>query len=275
MPNEAVVKFRAFRSGGVLVGRGQHFHQRFLTIARNTASLIHLDSVDLTIDGRDILRGISVQTDARRVAVLGRNGSGKTTLARVMAGLQKPSAGTVRIAGVDVARDRRRALGAVGILFQNPDHQIIFPTVGEELAFGLTQMGLGKAEVRVRVIQTLARFGKGAWHDAAIHQLSQGQRQLVCLMAILAMNPKVIILDEPFAGLDIPTAMHLARVLDGAEAALVHITHDPRVIEGYDHALWIDEGAIEKQGAAAEVAPAFEAAMVALGARDDFTDLSG
>ena len=259
----------------MLVGRGQRNCRRFLIIAPETAPLIHLDAVDLSIDGREILRGFSVWTDARRVAVLGRNGSGKTTLARVMAGLQKPSGGTVAIAGVEVMRNRRGALGVVGILFQNPDHQIIFPTVGEELAFGLTQMGLGKAEVRERVAQTLGRFGKAAWLEMAVHQLSQGQRQLVCLMAILAMEPKVIILDEPFAGLDIPTAMHLGRVLDAAEAALVHITHDPRMIVGYDHALWIERGRVEMQGSAAEVAPAFEAAMRKLGARDDLTDLSG
>lgn len=216
-----------------------------------------------------------MRTKARRVAVLGRNGSGKTTLARVMAGLTKATGGTVRIAGVDVARDRRGALGAVGILFQNPDHQIIFPTVEEELAFGLTQMGVGKEEVAARVAQTLDRFGKAAWRTAAIHQLSQGQRQLVCLMAILAMSPKVIILDEPFAGLDIPTAMHLTRVLDAVDATLVHITHDPRMIAGYDHALWIEGGAVQIQGVAAEIAPAFEAAMVALGADDDLTHLSG
>lgn len=259
----------------MLVGRGQHIRKRFVAIAPDTPSLIHLDAVDLSIDGRGILRGLSVSTDARRLAVLGRNGSGKTTLARVMAGLQKPSSGVVRIAGVDVARDRRGALDAVGILFQNPDHQIIFPTVGEELAFGLTQMGLGKVQVQEHVVRTLERFGKGAWLDVAVHELSQGQRQLVCLMAILAMNPKVIILDEPFAGLDIPTAMHLARVLDAAEAALVHITHDPRMIAGYDHALWIEQGAVEMQGPAADVAHAFEAAMHELGARDDLTDLTG
>ena len=130
-------------------------------ITQESAILLHLEAIDLRIDGRDVLRGLSLETDARRVAVLGRNGSGKTTLARVMAGLQPPSGGRVRIAGVDVARDRRAALGTVGILFQNPDHQIIFPTVSEEISFGLTQMGLAKAQVAQRVEQTLAEFGKG------------------------------------------------------------------------------------------------------------------
>lgn len=235
---------------------------------------MNLEAVDLRIDGRDILRGITVGSDARRLAVLGRNGSGKTTLARVMAGLTAPSNGSVKIAGVDVTCDRRGALAAVGILFQNPDHQIIFPTVEEELAFGLTQMGLAQSEVRARVQDTLAQFGKQEWSGAAIHQLSQGQRQLVCLMAILAMAPKVIILDEPFAGLDIPTSMHLHRMLDCAEAALVHITHDPRMIADYDHALWIEQGTVEMQGTAGQVAPAFEAAMIELGGCDDLTNLS-
>lgn len=240
-----------------------------------TTKLLELDAVDFTIDGKDVLRGISLSSDAHRLAVLGRNGSGKSTLARVLAGLQVTSRGRARVDGVDVARDRRGALGAVGILFQNPDHQIIFPTVGEELAFGLTQMGLDKEEVGDRVRQTLEQFGKGRWQDAAIYQLSQGQRQLVCLMAILAMAPKVIILDEPFAGLDIPTAMHLTRVLDRTDAALVHITHDPRMITQYDHAVWIEAGAVEMQGPAAQVAKAFEDAMQQLGERDDLTDFTG
>lgn len=239
------------------------------------APLLDLDAVGLTLDGRSILEGITVQSDARRLAVLGRNGSGKTTLARVIAGLQAPDAGHVKVAGVDVLKDRRAALGTVGILFQNPDHQIIFPTVGEELAFGLSQMGLDKGEVARRVAGILARFGKSAWHDAAIHRLSQGQRQLVCLMAILAMAPRVLILDEPFAGLDIPTAMHLTRVLDTAAPALVHITHDPRMIAEYDHAVWISQGRVQMQGAAAQVAAAYLAAMAEIGAHDDLADITG
>ena len=238
-------------------------------------SLIHLSDVDLSIEGRAILCGVTLSTDARRVAVLGRNGSGKSTLARVMAGLLDPTRGEVRMGGVDVARDRRAALSSVGILFQNPDHQIIFPTVAEELAFGLSQMGMDKRKVTDKVAQTLASFNKQTWTDAAVHQLSQGQRQLVCLMAIIAMAPKVIILDEPFSGLDIPTAMHLERMLARTQAALVHITHDPRAVAGYDHAVWIEGGKIALQGTVADVVPAFTQAMQKLGAGDDLTDLTG
>jgi len=237
--------------------------------------LIHLDDVELSLEDRIVLSGVTLSTDARRLAVLGRNGSGKSTLARLMAGLHPPTRGNVQIGGVDVARDRRGALSSVGILFQNPDHQIIFPTVAEELGFGLSQMGMDRPNVHSTVAKTLAAFGKQSWADAAVHQLSQGQRQLVCLMAIIAMAPKVIILDEPFSGLDIPTAMHLERILARTQAALVHITHDPDAVMGYDHAVWIEGGKIAHQGALEDVVPVFTQAMHKLGAGDDLTHLTG
>ncbi|NHX28388.1 ABC transporter ATP-binding protein, partial [Escherichia coli] len=158
---------------------------------------------------------------------------------------------SVRVAGVDVARDRKAALGAVGILFQNPDHQIIFPTVAEELAFGLRQQGRSKDAADAEVRTTLDGFGKAHWYDASIQTLSQGQRQLVCLMAILAMRPSVLILDEPFAGLDIPTRMQLSRYLGRSQALLVHVTHDPHDLAGYDRLLWLDQGQLRGDGPAA------------------------
>ena len=102
---------------------------------------VELRAVGVSLSGRRILNGISARLSEPRVGIVGRNGSGKTTLARVVAGLIEPNDGEARIGGLDMARDRRAALAAVGIIFQNPDHQIIFPTVLEEVAFGLTQQG--------------------------------------------------------------------------------------------------------------------------------------
>ena len=201
-------------------------------------------------------------------------GSG-SSLARVLAGLVSPAAGQVRIAGVDVAKDRKAALRTVGILFQNPDHQIIFPTVEEEISFGLTQLGQSGTDAAQNTTAMLAQFDRTHWAKAAIHQLSQGQRQLVCLMSILAMRPKLIILDEPFAGLDIPTTLHLTRVLSQLDAHLVHITHDPQHLAGYDRVIWIDEGRVARDGAGQTVIPAFMTRMQQLGEQDDFTHLSG
>ncbi len=237
--------------------------------------LIALDAVDYTPSDVTVLKGITLHTEARRIGIIGRNGSGKTSLARVMAGLVAPDSGKVRIAGVDVAKDRKAALGCVGILFQNPDHQIIFPTVGEEIAFGLTQMGFSNPEVNAQVGAILAQFNKTHWASAAIHQLSQGQRQLVCLMSVLAMRPQVIILDEPFAGLDIPTALHLRAVLEGLDVTLVVITHDPDVVSGYDRIIWLEAGEVTQDGTPDAVLPAFKARMQQIGDDDDLSHIAG
>lgn len=241
----------------------------------DTPPVIALDKVHFAPAGHAVLDGVSLRATERRIGVVGRNGSGKTSLARVMAGLVAADSGSVRIAGIDVATDRKAALGVVGILFQNPDHQIIFPTVEEEIAFGLTQMGRSKDAAAAEVAAVLAKFGKSHWAKAHVHQLSQGQRHLVCLMAVLAMGPRVIILDEPFAGLDMPTVAQLRRVLAGLDQTLVLITHHPQVLEGFDRVLWIDAGQIVQDGPAAQVTQAFVARMTQIGAGDDLSDLTG
>ncbi len=232
-------------------------------------------NVSYSSEGTDILRDLSFDTDTRRVGIVGRNGSGKTTLARMLAGLIEPTAGEVLIDGCNVAKDRKTAVRTVGILFQNPDHQIIFPTVSEEIEFGLLQLGKSKAEAAAETTRILSDFNKSHWAEAAVHTLSQGQRHLVCLMAVLAMSPKVIILDEPFAGLDIPTTRQLTRYLDAVDASLIHVSHDPQTLASYDRVLWIDAGQVEMDGTAGEVLPVFTARMEQLGGGDDLSLLTG
>ena len=236
---------------------------------------IALDAVRLMRGDKVVLDDLTLHLRARRIGIVGRNGSGKTTLARVLAGLVTPDRGSALIDGIDMARDRKAALRTVGILFQNPDHQIIFPTVTEELTFGLTQMGQPKAAAAARVAAILSDFGKTHWADAATHALSHGQKQLVCLMAVAAMAPRVLVLDEPFSGLDLVTRMQLARYLARLEATVVHVSHDPQVLRDHDHVVWLDAGRIARQGAAAEVLDAYVARMTHLGAGDDLSDLAG
>lgn len=230
-----------------------------------------LQNVCVMQDNKTILHDVTVQTDARRIGIVGRNGSGKTSLARVLSGLIEVTSGYVEIGGIDPAKNRKAAINTVGILFQNPDHQIIFPTVEEEIAFGLLQQGHSKQDVADSVVQTLTDFDRAHWAKAAVHQLSQGQKQLVCLMAVLAMRPKVIILDEPFSGLDVPTKMQLSRAFSRIESAIIHISHDPEHLETYDRVLWIDEGTVRMEGTATDVLPVFVAEMVKIGEADDLT----
>ena len=236
---------------------------------------IRLTDLSLDLQDRPILRLPAVTLTGRRIGIVGRNGSGKSTLARVLCGLIAADQGNVKINGVDVARDRRAALSLVGILFQNPDQQIIFPTVAEEIGFGLLQLGRTKAEAADQVARILAQFGKTHWSDVSVHSLSQGQKHLVCLMAVAAMAPKVLILDEPFAGLDIPTKMQLTRALGGFDGTLIHISHDPRDLAGYDSVYWLEQGTLRDSGAADQVLPRFEAAMIDAGGGDDLSDLAG
>ncbi|SEK75148.1 energy-coupling factor ABC transporter ATP-binding protein [Pacificibacter marinus] len=234
-----------------------------------------LQNVCLTQDNKVILRDVTVRENARRIGIVGRNGSGKTTLARVLSGLVAVTSGHVEIGGIDPAKNRKAAINTVGILFQNPDHQIIFPTVEEEIAFGLLQQGHSKKDAADLVRKTLVDFDRAHWAKAAVHQLSQGQKQLVCLMSILAMRPKIVILDEPFSGLDLPTKMQLARAFTKIDSAIIHISHDPEHLKSYDRVLWIDEGALRMQGSAEAVLPAFIGEMERIGEADDlaqFTD---
>lgn len=234
-----------------------------------------LRGAGFAVPGKEILRGLDADLAVARLGVVGRNGSGKSTLARLVAGLIAPTAGTVEINGHDLAKDRKAALREVGILFQNPDHQIIFPTVLEEMAFGLMQQGQAKPEAEAEARAVLARFGKARWEEAHVTALSHGQKHLLCLMAVVAMGPGLLVLDEPYAGLDIPTKRQLARALERYKGTVLHISHDPDDLAGYDHVLWLEAGGIASQGPAAEVLPAYRDAMEARGAGDDLSDLSG
>lgn len=230
----------------------------------------------LTVEkaGRRLLDGIDLALPERRIGLVGRNGSGKTTLARAICGLIDPTAGTVMIRGVDVARDRKGALGAVGMIFQNPDHQIIFPTVLEEVAFGLRQQGRSRAAAREAAMAALAAFGRADWAQRAVATLSQGQRHLVCLISVLAMKPGVLVLDEPFTGLDIPTVRQLVALLRGLDQQVLHITHDPALLDGYDRVVWLDRGRVAQDGPAEAVLQDYLARMTD-GGDDAFADLPG
>lgn len=246
-----------------------------MQMPRTDEAPVRLEGLSYEVQGRPVLSGLTLRSWAGRIGVVGRNGSGKSTLARLTAGLIAPAAGQVRIDGVDVFRDRRAALRTVGILFQNPEHQIIFPTVAEEIAFGLRQLGAGKADAAAQVRAVLGDFDKAHWLDVPVSALSQGQKHLVCMMAVLAMRPGLLILDEPYAGLDIPTRRQLGRYLDRSGARLFHISHDPEDLAGYDEVYWLERGRIVAGGPPASVLPEFTAEMIRLGDLDDLADLSG
>ena len=233
---------------------------------------ISLINASVTLAGKTILHPITLDLTEQRIGIIGCNGSGKTTLLRLIAGLVPPSTGTVTIDGLNPAKDRKALLSRLGILFQNPDHQILFPTVEEELAFGLIQQGHGSPAAAVEAL--LAQEGRSQWAKAATHTLSQGQRHYLCLLAVLLMNPGTILLDEPFAGLDLPTCHRLTRRLHALPHRLITITHDPVAVATADRVLWLDAGRIRADGPASATIRAFTAEMARLGEQDADTDLA-
>lgn len=180
-----------------------------------------LEAVDLHYtypDGTLALRGVTLRVpEGSRVAVLGPNGAGKTTLFLHLNGLLRPRKGTVRFAGREVRYDRK-SLGelrrAVGMVFQDPDSQLFCASVFEEVSFGPANLGLAPEEVRRRVREALRATDAEDLAQRPTHYLSYGQKKRVCLAGVLAMEPRVLICDEPTAGLDPRQTSGLMELLD-------------------------------------------------------------
>lgn len=235
---------------------------------------IVLQGATYAVQGKRVLSDVTLTLTEPRIGIIGRNGSGKTTLLRLMAGLIAPTAGRVRVDAIDPAQDRKAMLSRIGILFQNPDHQILFPTVAEELAFGLRQMGQSEAAARAAAEATLATEGRAHWATAPTSTLSQGQRHYLCLLAVLMMAPATLLLDEPFAGLDLPTQARLTRRLAHLPQRLITISHDPAAVATANRVIWIEGGRVHADGPPTQVLPAFTAAMARIGDSDADTDLA-
>jgi energy-coupling factor transport system ATP-binding protein len=179
----------------------------------------------------EILKGVSLGVErGRRLAVVGENGSGKTTLARLMCGLLEPTAGSVAVDELDTRRQdsifevRRR----VGLVFQDPDDQIVETTVEREIAFGPRNLGLSLGEIDRRVNETLATFGIESLRKRACHLLSAGEKQILTVASVFAMQPAYIVLDESTSLLDAGSRREaigaVERLLDATGAGLVFIS---------------------------------------------------
>ncbi len=193
------------------------------------------------------------------VAVLGHNGSGKSTLAKHMNAILTPTSGKVRIAGIDTADEDRllEVRGTVGMVFQNPDNQIVANVVEEDVAFAPENLGVPPAEIRERVDSALRTVGMYELRQHAPHLLSGGQKQRVAIAGVIAMQPRVIVLDEPTAMLDpqgraevITTVTRLCREKG---MTVVLITHHMEECVGADRLLVMSNGRIVGDGCPAEI----------------------
>jgi len=224
------------------------------------SSHVIFDRVSFSYGERIVIPDLSLALHERRVGLIGSNGSGKSSLLRLIHGLAQPTSGTVTTAGMNTKTDRKKIPSRVGFLFQDPDRQIIFPTVGEEIAFGFEELGWTRQEARREALSWLSRYGKSDWLERGIHDLSEGQKQLVCLISVIALQPSLILLDEPFASLDLRTRLAFAEQLAALPQPLIMASHDLDFLARFDRILWLEGGRIEADGTPEEVLTAYEAA---------------
>lgn len=207
--------------------------------------MIRFRDVSVEKGGQPILTGIDLSLCERRIGVIGRNGSGKSTLARLFNGLETPTRGSVTVDGQEGGKALRRQ---VGFVFQNPDNQIVYPIVHEDLEFGLKNLGLGKEEMRARIDTVLGRFQLEHLRDRLTHQLSGGEKQMVALAGVLVMRPRLIVLDEPTTLLDLWNKRRFMAALRDLEQHVVLISHDLDLLNGFDRVLHVQNGRIAADG---------------------------
>jgi energy-coupling factor transporter ATP-binding protein EcfA2/sirohydrochlorin ferrochelatase len=207
-------------------------------------------------DGSPALAGVDLQVAVgERVAVLGPNGAGKTTLVLQLNGMLEGGEGTIAVGGLELgSRTRAEVRRRVGIVFQDSDDQLFMPSVRADVAFGPANLGLRGEALRERVDAALERVGLQDEADRAPHQLSAGQRRRAAVAGVLAMEPDVLILDEPSSAMDPAARRELADVLVSLRITTLVVTHDlPYALELCPRAVVLDRGVVVADGATREV----------------------
>ncbi|GAB4500280.1 MAG: ABC transporter ATP-binding protein [Anaerolineales bacterium] len=206
-------------------------------------------------DGHVALNGVSLKLcEGDKVALVGPNGAGKSTLMLHLNGILG-GRGEVEIAGMRLMRDNLPAIRSkVGLVFQNPDDQLFSPTVFEDVAFGPLHMGLPEDEVRARVDAALEAVRMSAYRDRLSHHLSVGEKKRIAIATVLSMNPSLLVLDEPSAGLDPRARRTLINLLRELPITMLVSTHDMKLVqELFPRTVVMDEGRVVADGLTTEI----------------------
>ncbi len=215
------------------------------------SSEIEVEDVWFSYSGDNyVLKGIDLDIEEGEfLAIIGRNGSGKSTLMRLLIGLLKPTKGRVIVRGKDTRSERVSEIAReVGFIFQSPDDQLFCRSVEEEIAFGLRNLGLGDDEIAEIVERTLRDFALQDVRGVYPRFLSRGDKQKVSVAAIAAMDPKILILDEPTTGQDHRDSraiMELVKGLNERGKTIILVTHDMRNVAAYaERTILLEDGRI-------------------------------
>ncbi len=213
---------------------------------------IRFEQAGLQFGAQVALQPLTLSLTERRIGIIGLNGSGKSSFARMINGLAKPTTGRVIVGGLDTVADATAVLGKVGFIFQSPQNQIILPVVRDDIALGLKNRGLGKAEIAAAVDAVLDRLEARHLADRRAHELSGGELQLAALCSVLVTGPDILILDEPTNQLDLRNRGRVERMLRGLTENVIVISHDLALIEDFERVLLFDQGRLVADGAPGE-----------------------
>lgn len=219
-----------------------------------------------------MLDGVSVSWAERRLGVIGANGSGKSTLLRLLNALTAPTAGRVELLlhdgrRIDPARDAARARAVVGFVFTDPAAQIVMPTPAEDIALSLRRVRLPAAERAARVAEVLASAGLGGRADTSAYALSSGQKQLLAIAGVLAVDPALVVLDEPTTLLDLRNALAVERRVSELDQHVVVASHDLGLIERVcERVLVMADGRVVADADPAEAVATYRALVAGGGA---------
>jgi cobalt/nickel transport system ATP-binding protein len=207
-------------------------------------------------DGHQALFGVDLGiAKGERVAILGPNGSGKTTFVLHLNGVLTAQRGTIEVAGLPLQRETLREVRRrVGLVFQDPDDQLFMPTVREDVAFGPANLGISGPELELRVANALEEVGMQSAAQRPPHHLSFGQKRKVCVATVLAMEPEILVLDEPTSNLDPASRREMIELLSKLDVTLISVTHDlPYALETCPRSVIMDGGKIVADGATSEI----------------------
>jgi len=206
--------------------------------------MIEVSNVNHRFGELHVLQDISLSISERRVGVIGANGSGKSTFVRLLNGLLIPDEGTVTVDGVDTRQEVKAVRRKVGFVFQNPDNQIVFPVVEEDIEFGLKNMKLPKDEIARKVDAVLEKYRLTHLRAHSAHLLSGGEKQMLAISAVLVMEPRYVVLDEPMTLLDLRNKKLVMETIHDIEQSVVLVTHDLEYLREFDRVIVFDTGKI-------------------------------
>ncbi|WP_118985090.1 energy-coupling factor ABC transporter ATP-binding protein [Photorhabdus sp. CRCIA-P01] len=206
--------------------------------------MLEIRNVTHAYGERVILKELNLQLKEKRIAIIGSNGCGKSTFARLLNGLLVPKSGDVLVDGLNTRTEGKAIRRKVGFVFQNPDNQIVFPVVEEDLAFGMKNLGFSKDTIRQRTQEVLSRYDLLQFREHPAHLLSGGQKQLLAISGVLVMEPDYIIFDEPTTLLDLRNKRRVAEAIDNLSQTVIVVSHDLDFLAGFDRVLVFDNGRV-------------------------------